>query len=463
MSSTTTNTRNIISEEKATSNLFTLFEPIVYVMHGKTHTYEWCQYPRQLTEEELTLYVNFFLHNKAQNGFLATKAFPGRGLCDPLSFLIFQQQKASIGLIKQFVESFPESLLANNKNILNHVCYYATSYKRVDGLIPFLIDKLPDTATTATNQSLPLEAMFSRLGRNWCPGVSSDIMALVQANPSAFRARSANRKCVLSAIFRHPQITTEALDFVCHHAVPPLMQLTISNCDITLDRARAFSKLLPKLNGTLTLEIEAGKSHEGLSTLLDCLMSSQCCAITSLNVEMVSQYRESIERMVVARSSMLRSLTIRSADATSVVANLLNDPGTQLQALEITYDGAVKDMTKLCEALARNSTLDSLVVRTLEPICKDDIEVLEKALMTNTCLESLRLIPKRKPLGPASTRGNNIWYWIALNRIGRRELENCATEAKLVVMLEQAQKGGPRLLYGILRQAPGVWCRAADS
>jgi hypothetical protein len=228
-----------------------------------------------------------------------------------------------------------------------------------------------------------------------------------------------------------------------------------------VQQATALSKLLPQLN-----VLHCKQSHwdlHGWTLLMSLLQSNKSIRELTLVIpdsSYCNTYMEALEKMLFENQRLERlTLINRSTDQydfTNMVTAILDN--------NIVSSLTMVDMFFEIESLARPLTQNTCMKEWNIEGCKT-LEHNKLALVLEKNNRSLKkvIVPSFCP------KIHTITYWTALNRFGRRNIQNpnatidgfCCildTVRETNYIIQQGIRIEPyQILYGLLRESPGTW------
>ncbi|CAB9528020.1 expressed unknown protein [Seminavis robusta] len=438
---------------------------------------------------------------------LALESFDRHGRqISPL--MLFLEEGMDLVFVQEFCREFPQSVETPHYDTGNfplHVaCATVAARRPIPGLVAFLVHQFPRAAAVKNARGdLPLHMLLdgsatTRSTRRCCS--TDDVTSLVEAYPEGTVMTSVDRRSTpLDTVLEvSNQFSQTVRDTVCsrvpkkvrffqlknqlHQRQPQQLQLNNNQRhnqrQTSLVVSTALSKLLPQLTVLECKHVEW--DLEGWTFLLSCLETNTSIRYLSLNLPTTTtnivQAKDYIDPLTncLARNTSVTKLSLlhRHPTTTHAMTAMWDetvDYTTLVQAIlhantvtSLTLVGTAFDTKQLTLALAHNT---SLTEWNLEGCSKQQVDFCQ----LDVALENHNTSLKRVTVPPSRYR-QDILYWTAMNRFGRKYIrKNTASLEQVIVLLatlkhmkyviQQGQRvERHQIYYGLLREAPSLWC-----
>ena len=385
-----------------------------------------------------------------------------------LEFLM--EERVDFTTIESFCLKFPQALHQKNESTgnlpLHSACEITTP---IPGLIPYLVQQ-NSKATTCKNKTgdLPIHLLLNMKNtgaqRSSNIHLMEDLRNLVSANPDSImeHGRDGISNPIHMAMDASEHTTKDLVDCLIQQ-VPKYVHFFHLRSETAIgnvQQATALSKLLPQLN-----VLHCKQSHwdlNGWTLLMSLLQSNKSIWELTLVIPSLScnAYMEALEQMLPENQRLeLLTLINRSTDHydfTNMVRTILDNNIVSSLTMVDMYFG----IEPLARPLTQNTTMKEWNMEGCKTLEHERLAlVLEES---NRSLEKV-IVPSFCP------KIHAITYWTALNRFGRRNVQNpnatidefcfiLDTVRETHYIVQQGTRIEPyQLLYGLLRESPGTW------
>jgi hypothetical protein len=410
---------------------------------------------------------------------------PSGGHATP--FIFFLRTRADVGILREVHGLYPGALgqpMKDGKLALHDACALQAS----DSVIEFLARSHPEAAAVQDGRGrLPLFYALSVRRPS-----EATIRLLLDLYPESLARKVKTYKATnyfQLALARAP--TAETLEHVFRHLPPSVTKIGISDLyeDIfTMAHAKALGSILSRLEvfsfapscctlpGFLELITHLNVNHSIQALHLDIpyLLPKDAEPLAKKHKQSLRLKQQStspaeltdeelVEALVLALGTCgeLKKLALSCKGsfklASKAIVYLLSRTALQsLTVLGCSYN--MTDTAAICAALENNDSMKSLCI----PSCTND-EAQQKCFVKllehkNTTLEAVTVASSGTDCEPAE----KILYCTKLNQHGRHTIRDpAADKSQLVKCL--ASSAEPSVQYGLLLEAPALWCRPQNT
>lgn len=408
----------------------------------------------------------------------------------PLKFLIHNQ--ADVEVITGFCQSFPHTVQqVDGKNdffssLDGYPLHMASTIRQNDGALIALLASAHPPAVSIPNEGgfLPLHLLLEY--RGFTPALEG-VRALIDIDPeAAIRKAPVNPPPVFS-VLSSSQLSREHMECIYSRLPRHVIRLDFPpNCFhedcLSLDHARTIARVLPQIQ-EINLQPPQWASEAWLFFVQACQQHATHLRKLALRPPVLRPgvppevrtaffqflYGCTALEMMDLQTSMTtpQRMGVIVPDLTAPIAHLLTH-GRLVSLRVVGYNVVARP---IFASMIRNTQLKHLIINGILPATTSNDTLTLSGVLEhhNTTLQQAQLGYSMIPM-PA-VEAAKIQYYTRLNRCGRAAAQHTTlTQMAQILVLAQMDpelRTNPRecsaILYGLLRESPGLWSQNAGA